>query len=63
MSWEPVAADGEKTYPNHSQEDTGGTKGGLGWWETTRLFCERQGLYEQIQGRENTIAPFRSWGF
>ena len=35
-------------YPNHSEEGTGGTESDLGRWNTARVLCDVQSLYEHI---------------
>lgn len=37
VSQEFVFEEREESYPNHSQEETGGPEGGLSRWDTTRV--------------------------
>ena len=37
-----------KTYPDHGEEDTGGTQGDLSWWNAAGVLGDVQSLDEEV---------------
>jgi len=62
FSSQSVDVSQRETHPNHHEENTGGAKNSLGWYDVHDPTCKVQGIDGEIQRRDDVVSTFPLFG-